>query len=183
MLQSPYLQSNPNLHIFLPIFYIVWSDAVLTPSEIKAIKDSIGQQKWLSEEEKRFLLDQINPTHPPSPDEFRDWLTEIRKSLDTIPTSSNPKLVDIGIALAQLHSSTLLNGELTEAKESLSGIDKTLGLIDGEVVYQFYPEKRTTITEQQTTKTTFDVNQLAKLLDGDQADIIKKVKNIIKEQK
>jgi acyl-CoA oxidase len=60
MLQSPYLQSNPNLHIFLPIFYIVWSDAVLTPSEIKAIKDSIGQQKWLSEEEKRFLLDQIN---------------------------------------------------------------------------------------------------------------------------
>ncbi len=179
MLASPYLQSNPNLHIFLPLFYIVWSDAVLTPSEIKVIKDSIDQQKWLNEEEKRFLLDQINPTNPPSPDEFRDWLTEIRKSLDTIPTSSNPKLVDIGIALAQLHSSTLLNGELTQAKESLSGIDKTLGLIDGEVVYQFYPEKRTTITEQQTTKTTFDINQLAKLLDGDQVDIIKKVKAVI----
>ncbi len=181
MLQSTYLKSNPSLHLFLPIFYMVWSDAVLTPSEIKIIKDSIEKQKWLNTDEKKFLLEQINPASPPSPDEFRSWLEEIRKALDGIPTSSNPKLVDIGISLAQLHSSSLLNGELASARESLSSIDETLGLIHGEVVYQFYPEKRTTITEQHSTQSTFNVNALAKILDGDQADIIKKVKAVISD--
>jgi acyl-CoA oxidase len=179
MLQSPQLKSNPSLHLFLPLFYMVWSDAVLTPSEIKAIKDCIEKQKWLKDDEKKFLLEQLNPASPPSPDEFREWLAEIRKASHTISPSSNPKLVDIGIALAQLHATTPLNGALKEAKESLSTIDETLGLIHGEALYQFYPEKRTTITEQQSTQSTFDINTLAKILDGDQADIIKKVKAVI----
>jgi acyl-CoA oxidase len=179
MLQSPYLKSNPNLHIFLPIFYMVWSDEVLTANEFKIIKDSIERQPWINADEKKFLLEQINSSSPPSPDEFKNWLTEIRKALDSIPTSSNPKLVDIGIALAQLKHSALLNGKLAETKASLSGIDEALGLINGEVVYQFYPEKRTTITEQYSTQLTFDVNALAKILDGDQAEMIKKVKTIL----
>ncbi len=181
MLESNYLKSNPNLNIFLPIFYIVWSDAVLTPSEIKVITNSIEQQHWLTADEKNFLLEQINPACPPSPDEFRNWLSEIRKALDTIPVSANLNLVDIGIALAQLKSTTVLHGEITEARTSLAGMDETLGLIHGEVVYQFYPEKRTTITEQHSTQSTFSVNALAKILDGDQEDIINKVKTIISD--
>ena len=181
MLSSNYLKSNPNLNIFLPIFYMVWSDAVLTPSEIKTIKDLVEKQRWLTQEEKQFLLAQINPTIPPTPDEYRNWLAEIRKALDTIPTSSNPKLVDIGIAIAQRHSTILLNGELSQARESLASIDETLGLIHGEVVYQFYPEKRKTITEKQSTQSTFDVDTLAKILEGNQSEIIKKVKAVISD--
>ncbi len=181
MLESNYLNSNPNLNIFLPLLYIVWSDAVLTPSEIKVITNSIEQQKWLSVDEKNFLFEQINPASPPSPDEFRNWLSEIRKALDTIPVSSNLNLVDIGIALAQLKSATALRGEITEVRTSLAGLDETLGLIHGEVVYLFYPEKRTTITEQHSTQSTFSVNALAKILDGDQVDIIHKVKTIISD--
>lgn len=160
---------------------MVWSDAVLTPSEIKTIKDLVEKQGWLTQEEKQFLLAQINPTIPPTPDEYRNWLAEIRKALDTIPTSSNPKLVDIGIAIAQRHSTILLNGELSQARESLASIDETLGLIHGEVVYQFYPEKRKTITEKQSTQSTFDVDTLAKILEGNQSEIIKKVKAVISD--
>jgi acyl-CoA oxidase len=179
MLQSTYLKTNPNLHIFLPILYMVWNDEVLTPQEIKIIKDSIELQRWISEEEKNFLFDQLNPASPPSPDEYRQWLTEIRKAVDTIPTSSNPRLVDIGIALAQIKHAALLNGKLADAKASLSLIDEALGIIHGEAIYQFYPEKRTTITEQYSTQSTFDVNVLAKILDGDQTEMINKVKSVI----
>lgn len=154
---------------------------MLTPSEIKTIKDLVEKQGWLTQEEKQFLLAQINPTIPPTPDEYRNWLAEIRKALDTIPTSSNPKLVDIGIAIAQRHSTILLNGELSQARESLASIDETLGLIHGEVVYQFYPEKRKTITEKQSTQSTFDVDTLAKILEGNQSEIIKKVKAVISD--
>jgi acyl-CoA oxidase len=179
MLQSTYLKSNPNLHIFLPIFYMVWNDEVLTPQEIKIIKDSIESQRWISDEEKGFLFDQLNPASPPSPDEYRQWLVEIRKAVDTIPTSSNPKLVDIGIALAQIKHAALLNGKLADTKASLSLLDEALGITHGEAIYQFYPEKRTTITEQYSTQSTFDVNTLAKILDGNQAEMINKVKAVI----
>lgn len=181
MLQNPLVQSNPRLRLFLPIFYMVWSDAVLTPKEIKVIKEAVEKQKWLSAEEKKFLLDQINPLSPPTPDEYRQWLEEIRKALDTIPTSSQPKLVDIGIALVNKSDENMLNGELSEIKNSLESIDNTLGLIHGEVVYQFYPEKRITITEQHSTQSTFNVDALAKILEGNQSEMIKKVKTVISD--
>lgn len=181
MLQNPLVQSNPRLRLFLPIFYMVWSDAVLTPKEIKVIKEAVEKQKWLSAEEKQFLLNQINPLSPPTPDEYRQWLEEIRKALDTIPTSSQPKLVDIGIALANTSDQNMLNGELAEIKNSLASIDDTLGLIHGEVVYQFYPEKRITITEQHSTQSTFNVEALAKILEGNQSEMIKKVKTVISD--
>ncbi len=179
MLQSSQLKSNSNLYIFLPIFYIVWSDAVLTPSEIQVIGDSINNQDWLEEEEKRFLLDQINPQSPPSPDEFKNWLQEIRHAAESLPPTINPTLVDLGIALAQLHGTASLVGILSLAKESLAGMDKTLGLIEGEVLFHFYPERRATVTEQHSTQQSFDIDTLSKILDGDQAEIIKKVKTII----
>ncbi len=181
MLHNPLVQSNPRLRLFLPIFYMVWSDAVLTPKEIKVIKEAVEKQKWLSVEEKQFLFGQINPLSPPTPDEYRQWLEEIRKALDTIPTSSQPKLVDIGVSLVHKSSENLLNGELAEIKNSLESIDNTLGLIHGEVVYQFYPEKRITITEQHSTQSTFDVGALAKILEGNQSEMIKRVKTVISD--
>ncbi len=181
MIHASVVQSNPRLRVFLPIFYMVWSDAVLTPNEIKVIKEAVEKQRWLTAEEKQFLLDQINPLSPPTPDEYRQWLDEIRKALDTIPTSSQPKLVDIGIALVHQNNDTAWNGELAEIKHSLASIDNTLGLIHGEVVYQFYPEKRITITEQHSTQSTFNVNALAKILEGNQSEMIKKVKTVISD--
>lgn len=181
MLHSSLVQSNPRMRLFLPIFYIVWSDAVLTPHEMKVIKDAVGKQPWLSAKEKEFLVAQINPQTPPTPNDYREWLEEIRRSLDTIPTSSQPTLVDIGIALVYLKDSQLLNGEMGGIKNSLASIDDTLGLIHGEVVYQFYPEKRVTITEQQSTQSTFNVDALAKILEGSQSEMIKKVKIVISD--
>src|SRR4051812_20493181 len=102
MLQSPQLKANPNLHVFLPMFYMVWSDAVLTPSEISAIHQIIDGQGWLKEDEKKFLLSQLNPSSPPSPDEFKRWLEEIRRALDGAPFTSS-RLADIGVKVAQLH--------------------------------------------------------------------------------
>ncbi len=181
MLQSSQLKSNSNLYIFLPTLYIVWSDAVLTPTEIKIIKELIESQPWLEESEKQFLIDQINPLYPPTPEEFKNWLEEIRHAAESMPPDANATLVDLGIALAQLHGTASLNGTLAFAKDSLSTIDSTLGLIAGEVLYNFYPEKRTTVTENHSTQSSFDVETLARILDGDQADIIKKVKTVISD--
>ncbi len=181
MLNSPLLKANPNLYVFLPLLYTVWSDAVLTPSEIKTLKALIDGQAWLKKEEKDFLLGQLDPASPPTPDEFKNWLAEIKRSADLVTPAADVMLVDIGINLAQLHGDGSLNPSLAQAKESMSQIDETLGMISGESVYYFFPEKRTTITEQQSTLRTFNIDQMTKILDGPEEAIIKKVKTLLSD--
>ena len=181
MLRSDRLKVNPNLYIFLPIFYTVWSDAVLTPSEIKTIRDLINGQPWLKGDEKKLLCEYINPGSPPSPDEFKNWLQEIRSALDQDKSDVKLNLVDIGIRLAQLHGDGSMNESLVHAKKTLATVEASLGIIGGEAIYHFYPERRKTITQQSATEQTFDIDTLAQLLDGPEADIIKKVKTIISD--
>jgi acyl-CoA oxidase len=177
MLQAQQLKSNPNLYVFLPILYTVWSDAVLTPSELKSMRMFIEKQDWISADERQFLFKQIDPATPPSPDDLRNWLEEIRK-VEPAPGSS---LVDIGTKLASLHSKNGAAATLAKAKPTLSIIDETLGLVGREAVFTFYPERRDTITSRQGTQKTFDVASMAKILDGKYAAINKKVKTILSD--
>ena len=183
MLNSPFLQKNPNLHIFLPILYMVWSDAVLTPAEVKVIQGAVSHQDWLTKEEKEFLLAQINPAAAPSPDDLRSWLEEIRKAIDAAPVANqeDQKLVDIGVQLAQLHSQGKTEPLKGQAHDALAKVDEALGLIPGELLYQFFPEKRKTITQSQKTQASFDVKKLAAVLDGSQADTIRQVKTLLSD--
>jgi acyl-CoA oxidase len=64
MLQSKQLKDNASLYVFLPIFYTVWSDAVLTPSEIATLEGLVNNQAWLTAEERKFLLSQLDPCYP-----------------------------------------------------------------------------------------------------------------------
>ncbi|MEK6780621.1 MAG: acyl-CoA dehydrogenase [Bacteroidota bacterium] len=179
MLNSNLLKANPSLYVFLPIFYTVWSDAVLTPSEISTIEGLIHSQAWLTETEKSFLLAQIDPASPPSPDEFMNWREEIKKVAENSDTKDS--LVDLGIKLAARYGDGKVNESLMNARLSLSNIEETLGFISHEASFNFQSGGRSTLTSQQSTQQTFNVDTLAKLLDGPHADIIRKVKTIISD--
>src|SRR3954467_3161289 len=120
MVNSPLLKANPNLYVFLPLFYMVWEDAVLTPSEIKKIREIIDLQDWLTSEERNFLLEQINPSAPPSSDELKNWLGEIQQVRNQL-SSDKDSLVDIGVKLVGLHSSSA-NVSLT-TRQSLAHLE------------------------------------------------------------
>jgi|APTNR8051073442_1049403.scaffolds.fasta_scaffold00003_410 acyl-CoA oxidase len=179
MLLSKQLQDNPSLYVFLPLFYTVWYDAVLTPSESATIEGLINSQGWITEDERKFLLAQIDPTAPPTPDALMSWRDEIRKVAGT-PDQKN-SLVELGIKLASLHGNGTKDATLQKAKPSLTNIEETLGLISYEAAYAFQTIPHTTLTSQQETKTTFNVATLAKLLDGPNTEIIRKVKAIISD--
>ncbi|HEY3404836.1 MAG TPA: acyl-CoA dehydrogenase [Ohtaekwangia sp.] len=180
MIHAKALKNNPNLFVFLPIFYTVWSDAVLTPSEVATLQGMIRSQDWITESEKDFLLEHLNPSAPPSPDDFKEWLTEIRKVVNPA-ASEKQSLVDIGIRLAQSHDGGTMTDTLKRAQKSLQPLEDSLGLISSEALYHFYPESRKTITQQHGTQVTFDVGALASILEGDQAAVIRKVKTLLSD--
>jgi len=175
MLQSPQLKANPALYVFLPIFHTVWADAVLTPGEIHAIETLIRSQSWLNNEERSFLLDQINPASPPTPDELISWRDEIRK----VAGPGKASLVTLGTQLAAAHGNG--NAQVLEnALPELQKLEESLGLISHEAAYNFQ-SGRQTITSEQATQQKFDVKKMSTLLDGKQAEIIRKVKTIISD--
>lgn len=178
MLTSKQLESNPSLYVFLPLFYTVWYDAVLTPSEISALEGLVNSQNWITEDERKFLLSQIDPASPPSPDELMSWRDAITKVAES--SEGRNSLVELGIKLAAQHGNGKVSDLLSKAKPSLSSIEATLGLISHEAAYSFQ-KKHDTITSQHSTQQTFDTNELAKILDGPYADIIKKVKAVISD--
>ena len=166
------------MYVFLPLLYTVWSDTVLTPSEVATLEGLIRSQVWLSEDDRSLLLAQIDPAHPPTPDEFLQWREEIRR----VASDPRPKqsLVDLGIALAALHDDGTISSRLIEAKPSLEKIEATLGFISHEAVSSFQ-DHRTTLTAQQNTTRSFDPEKLTSILDGSQAALIRQVKTLLND--
>jgi acyl-CoA oxidase len=168
---------QPNTYVFIPLLYVVWEDSVLTPSELHSIQGLIAQQEWLGPEDRQLLQRYLNPKHPPSPQEFKSWYHEIR-SLRVEPSDS---LAEIGVRLAHHLGNGFFKGLPSAALNSLQEIESVLGVISAESIYHFYPERRKTITEQQATESAFSVAAMQQLLDGDQQELINRVKRIISD--
>jgi acyl-CoA oxidase len=177
MLQSPLLKKNPNLFMLLPFFYTVWEDTVLTPSELSSLQKVISEISWLDQDERKFLLEQVNPASPPSPDQFKEWLEEIKT---VVGHSNNDKqsLSMLGLRLAMARG-----GKVDEAtmKPALILLEEKLGVISRESVFNFSPTLRGTETEKQITQETFSIDSMADILDGDQKLMIAKVKSLLSD--
>jgi acyl-CoA oxidase len=176
MLHTDRFKKNPGLFAFLPLLYVVWEDAVLTPSEIKNLHQLISELQWLSEEDKKVLVDKIDPSFPPSPDEFKDWLSEIR-TVANPSIDAKESLAEIGIKLAQGHGAQV-NAE--QVRPSLFKMEEALGITSHQSALYFSGEKSTQ-TEQLNTHQSFQINILADILDGDQKDIIQRVKILLSD--
>lgn len=175
-----HLKYKPHLYAFLPLFYVAWADTLLTPSEVRNLTNFIRRQAWLPDNDKEILLGQLDPAHPPSPDEFKKWLAEVRAVLDPLNPDTKQSLADIGLSLVRLHGGDLSNG-MQEAGDTLHAMENTLGFINSESVFHFYPQSRTTITQHRGTTFTFDVDTLKKVLDGPHRAIYDKVKKLLSE--
>ncbi len=172
MIKSDWLKENPNLYIFLPLFYVVWSDNVLTDDELEVLQNRINRQDWLSESEKDFLFRQVNPQNPPTPYELKKWLEAVHK----VPLLPADNLAEIGSKTAAFYSGKPVSDEI---RKTLEGIEEELGFIGREATYAFHPEYRHSITQQLRTRETFEVQRMTQLLDGDDAPLIHRVKQII----
>jgi acyl-CoA oxidase len=177
MLQSPLLKKNPNLFMLLPFFYTVWEDAVLTPSELRSLQKVINEINWLNQDEKNFLLEQVSPASPPSPDQFKEWLQEI-KTVASTTDGARQSLSMLGIRLAIARG-----GKVDEVamKPALILLEEKLGVISRESVFNFSPSLRGTQTQKQITQETFSIDSMADILDADQKAMITKVKALLSD--
>ena len=72
---------SPKLQAFIPFFYLVWSDDLLTLKEFQTLATFIKDQDWLSQDEKEYLLSNIDRSNPPSRAIIDKWKEEIRNTI------------------------------------------------------------------------------------------------------
>lgn len=175
------LKENSHLYVFLPVLYVAWSDTLLTPGETRKLKAFIESQAWLKEQEKEVLLQLLDPATAPSSAELKTWLQEIRRVFRPGQVGKQDSLIDIGLKLAAHHSGGKLPRALEGAVESLHSMERSLGFINGESSFHFYPESRKTVSQQPRTAATFDPDILADILDGPNKSVFDKVKRLLCE--
>ena len=56
---------------YIPFFYVIWSDDLVTISEINVVQNTIEKDQTLSREEKDALLSWLNPDKPPRDSEMK----------------------------------------------------------------------------------------------------------------
>jgi len=170
------LDIQSRLSVFIPLYYAVWADAVLTPSEVKVVEDMIHTQSWLTDEERLRLIEAIHPQNPPSTDTLKLWLEHIK----ALQPKQDATLFALGIQLAN-RGGFFFNGEATQLEKAFLQVEQKLGWISRELIYNFVPELRQSVTQQQQTVASFRIEQLQNILDGEHATLIKQVKTFLSD--
>lgn len=162
--------NNAKIQAFTPLFYLAWSDDLLTQKEFLTLRNFIISQSWLAEDEKEFLLTKIDISKPPLREEITNWKNQLIEIVQNHPSISS--IYDIAKVLSD--NNTNMQG----LQSVFTTIENDLGFLGAEVVSSF-KTKTNTYTSKNHTATDFDIAKVTAILDGKEAPIINKVKAII----
>ncbi|KQB37134.1 acyl-CoA dehydrogenase [Flavobacterium aquidurense] len=161
---------NTKLQAFIPLFYLVWSDDLLTQKEFTTIQKFINDLTWLSPEEKQQLVSRLDISNPPSRNELTQWKLDIEKSIQN--KTDIKSIFDIAVALSEK------DVDISTLESSFIKLENDLGIL-GEEALQNFKTKANSFTANSQTNADFDIQKITAILNGKEAAIINKVKSVI----
>ncbi|GIQ59829.1 acyl-CoA oxidase [Flavobacterium collinsii] len=161
---------NTKLQAFIPLFYLVWSDDLLTQKEFVTIQKFIDNLIWLSPEEKQELLSRVDISNPPSRNELTQWKLDIEKGIQN--KEDIRSVFDIAVALSEKDL------DISSLKTSFVQLENDLGIL-GEEALQNFKTKANSFTANSQTNSDFDIQKITALLNGKETAIINRVKSVI----
>ena len=185
MLREPTFPLTRGVGFFLPLLHIAWSDEILTPSEIHIIEQKIRDQQWLSPEEKGWLCDRLDPSHPPTARELKHWLKHIRETGQGLPADAKDTLVALSIRLADLGTEDKPGIYKSQsATAALTEIEEALGIVGWEAAQEMLSDATTPsehLAEPPISQPSFSAKSLQKVLDGKQAKVKDQVRTLLSD--
>jgi acyl-CoA oxidase len=172
---------SPGILAVLPLFYIGWSDSVLSPSELKSIEQQIQVMSFLEESERKQLLAWIK--QKPDDTTFKNWLEALRSSAKDI-NSSKLSLVELGIQMAKNADRVKDNGIWSNenVRQSIQELETALGVSHQFSENTFYRSVLPHAGHETESETAFfDSEKLQNILDGPYADIKTETKKFISD--
>ncbi len=107
---------------YIPFFYVIWSDDLLSASEIQVVQKAITSDPTLNEKEKAQLWSWLDRSNPPNNAEIKSWQTLITSSKATLVESEIHPLETFSRKVAQHFT------HKGDPNEYLQYIERTLGI-------------------------------------------------------
>lgn len=170
---------SPGVQSVLPLFYVAWSDRLLTPSEIRLLEGELKKISFLNNTEKELLKSWMNPAKLPSRELYKHWEIEVQKAVANLPEDTPKSLSALGVQMAKR---AMQNQEsvvdLEEIDRVLKAIEIKLKPLNDGVCRRMF-EGEILDEKEELEHANFDVAALTQVLHGEQAELIARVKKLL----
>ncbi len=161
-------QYSPGVLQYIPFFYVIWSDDLLSASEINVVEKAIDKDDSLLKEESRILRSWLNTQKPPANGVLKNW--------KHIVANSGVKLVESNTyPLSTFSQNVVCNYfEKCPFNDSLKDIEINLGIQPNHYNHLFDVEVVHEITSNYYSAEEIDV-----ILKGKHASVIDAFRNTV----
>ncbi len=160
----------------LPILYTAWADRVLSPLEIKLLRQAAANASFLSKEDRSHLLQWGQPDRPPSPLLFRYWEIELQRAAAELPANTPKTLSHLGLQMGTRAGAT--TWDTTEVLRQLQEMESALGQISLDTHHQLFgtspPKAKAGLPARNEL-----ARQLAQLLDQPFPDLRERMRSLL----
>jgi len=174
---------TPGILTMLPMFYIGWSDSVLSPSEISLIHDKLSSVDFLTQDEKDYLIRYTDPKNPPSPSLFKEWVEILRENAHDLDEIGKKSLVDMGLEMAKssMDYDDAKPWNAPKAIKAIETIQSAMGLDNESSLKLFLSKLDSESYAQVCMDCSFEPEKLQAILDGENAPVIARVKKLLQD--
>lgn len=158
MIKQPY---TSGILQYIPFFYVVWSDNLVTTSEITVVKKAIDGDSSLTKEDAQQLYSWLDVNNPPENTELKQW--------KRILANASVKLVEgDSYPLTSFSKNIVCHYEkVCSLNDSLSAIEINLGIQPNHYNHLFDVE-----VVQNTTSDLYNAQEIDEILKGKHAKVI-----------
>ena len=161
---------SPGTLQYIPFFYVIWSDNLVTVSELNVIQKAIDRDESLSVEEKKKLNSWLNPKQPPANNELKQW--------QNIVSNSGVKLIETETYPLATFSQKIVCEyfEVCPFNESLKHIEINLGIQPNHYNHLFDVE-----VVHEITSDHYDAKAIDIILKGKHAKVVDEFREVLKD--
>ncbi|MFZ1787033.1 MAG: acyl-CoA dehydrogenase [Saprospiraceae bacterium] len=174
---------SPGVLSMLPLFYVGWSDSVLSPSEMKMIHQKISDFDFLTPADKKYLIQYTNPQFPPSEELFKSWMLAMKDAVINMPKSKVQSLSELGLEIAKA-SISYKNDQIWDSPDvvkALVEIETELGVYNDEGLHGMILQLDGDKLKIKPKSISFDTDKMHLLIDGKYATTKKKVRKLLRD--
>jgi len=149
---------SPGVLQYIPFFYVIWSDDLLSASEISVVTKAIKEDAILTKEDKVILTSWLNKQYPPKDSEIKKWKHAI--------TNSNVQLTESNTYPLTTFSQELTTHYITKTvfNNSLKHIETNLGIQPNHYNHLFDVK-----VSHEKTSHYYNANEIDVILKGENA--------------
>lgn len=149
---------------YIPFFYVIWSDDLLSASEISVVQKAIAQDASLTSNEKKQLQQWLDRENPPVDNEIKNWKQTIGHSYVKLIESDTYPLTSL--------SQRLVNND--KLNEQLKHIEVHLGIQPNHYNHLFDVE-----VVHEKTSNEYDATILDGILKGEHGKVVDVFRNFV----